>query len=76
MFCHGQVEGKDKTGEFCQSLQGDIASALEKRDAILEKGRYKGADFDVLVRQWKEKLHRCEIQDQTWGVFTAKKLFD
>ena len=71
-----QVEGQDKTDEFCISLRNDIDSAVTRRDFILDKGHYKGADFDILVRQWQDKLHRCEIQDQTWGVFTAKRLFD
>ena len=65
----------DETEEFAQTLESDIAEFVKRKPEILQKG-YKAADFEVLVRQWKDKLARCKNMDQTWGVFTGKRLFD
>ena len=66
----------DETAKYIKALDDDLKTFVKNKDDILARGHYNANDFDILVRQWTEKLDRCRIRDQTWGVLFAKRLFD
>jgi len=34
---------------------------------------FSAADYNDLVTGWNNKIHRCAIGDQKWGLFYAEK---
>lgn len=72
----GRAIALDETAKYIRALDDDLKTFVKNKDDILARGHYNANDFDILVRQWTEKLDRCRIRDQTWGVLFAKKLFD
>jgi len=34
---------------------------------------FSAADYDELVTGWNNKIHRCALGDQKWGLFYAEK---
>jgi len=34
---------------------------------------FSATDYDDLITGWSNKVHRCSIGDQKWGLFYAEK---
>ena len=66
----GFVQALDETEEYMETLAKDIEAFKANRDKILSPGTlYKEADFVHLLKEWKEKLRRCKIDDQNLVTF-------
>ncbi|XP_063045662.1 phosphoethanolamine methyltransferase [Engraulis encrasicolus] len=65
------VRAEDRTQQFIQVIK----SELEKADAIREEfiQEFSQEDYDAIVNGWTEKLQRCEMGNQRWGLFYATK---
>ncbi|KAL2077281.1 hypothetical protein ACEWY4_026785 [Coilia grayii] len=65
------VRADDRTEQFIQVIK----SELEKADVIREEfiQEFSQEDYDAIVDGWTEKLQRCELGDQRWGLFYATK---
>lgn len=68
------IIARDETDMFVQAMKDDLERFKARKDEIVMK--YSMGDFQHLQEAWMEKLDRCEAEDQTWGVFTAKKIFE
>ena len=70
----GDVMAVDDTKDYMETLANEIQAFKAKKEEVLAKN-FSEADYENLLRIWQEKLTRCQEEDQTWGVFVAKKLF-
>ncbi|XP_075693450.1 uncharacterized protein LOC142660644 isoform X2 [Rhinoderma darwinii] len=69
-----KVQALDRTEQFVQVLKKELAHAQEIRQEFLES--FSEEDYNYIIEGWKEKLHRCSLGDQRWGLFLAEKPLD
>lgn len=66
-----KVEADDRTWQFEQCLQREVATAEKDKDEFIKE--FSQADYDVVVGGWKDKLVRVGNGEQCWGLFKAVK---
>ncbi|KAM8939260.1 uncharacterized protein RCH25_052842 [Pelodytes ibericus] len=65
------VEAEDRTDQFVEVLNKELKRTQEFKQEFLES--FSEEDYDYIISGWKEKLHRCSLGDQRWGLFYAEK---
>ncbi|XP_066438353.1 uncharacterized protein [Eleutherodactylus coqui] len=66
-----RVQVQDRTEQFVQVLKKELAHTREIKQEFLES--FSEEDYNYIIEGWKEKLHRCSLGDQRWGLFLAEK---
>ncbi|XP_044126384.1 phosphomethylethanolamine N-methyltransferase-like isoform X2 [Bufo gargarizans] len=69
-----KVQALDRTEQFVQVLKKELKRTQEKKQEFLES--FSEEDYNYIIEGWKEKLHRCSLGDQRWGLFLAEKPLD
>lgn len=69
-----RVQALDRTEQFVQVLNKELARTQEMKQEFLES--FSEEDYNYIIEGWKEKLHRCSLGDQRWGLFLAEKPLD
>ncbi|CAJ0934062.1 unnamed protein product [Ranitomeya imitator] len=69
-----KVQALDRTEQFVQVLNKELARTQEIKQDFLES--FSEEDYNYIIEGWKEKLHRCSLGDQRWGLFLAEKPLD
>ncbi|XP_059147708.1 uncharacterized protein LOC131935364 [Physella acuta] len=65
------VRAEDRTQQFADSLNTEIARAESIKDEFLNEFDEEG--YRSIVDGWKEKQDRVRLGDQRWGLFYAEK---
>ncbi|XP_062379835.1 phosphoethanolamine methyltransferase isoform X2 [Sardina pilchardus] len=65
------VRAEDRTEQFVQVIKSELEKAEVMREEFIQE--FSKEDYDAIVNGWTEKLQRCELGDQRWGLFYATK---
>lgn len=65
------VRADDRTDQFIQVIKSELARAENIREQFVQE--FSQEDYDAIVNGWTEKLGRCQLGDQRWGLFYAIK---
>ncbi|KAG2469289.1 PEAM3 methyltransferase, partial [Polypterus senegalus] len=65
-----QVHAEDRTAQFVQVLKEELQKFEDIRDEFIEE--FLEEDYNDIIQGWNEKLKRCELGDQRWGLFYAE----
>ncbi|XP_040184807.1 phosphomethylethanolamine N-methyltransferase-like isoform X2 [Rana temporaria] len=65
------VQAQDRTEQFVQVLNKELTRTQEIKQEFIES--FSEEDYNYIIDGWKEKLHRCSLGDQRWGLFYAEK---
>nr|DBA17099.1 TPA: hypothetical protein GDO54_002594 [Pyxicephalus adspersus] len=65
------VQAQDRTEQFVQVLNKEVTRTQEIKQEFIES--FSEEDYNYIIDGWKEKLHRCSLGDQRWGLFYAEK---
>ncbi|CAH2325008.1 phosphomethylethanolamine N-methyltransferase-like, partial [Pelobates cultripes] len=65
------VDAQDRTDQFVQVLNVELKRTQEIKEDFLKS--FSEEDYTYIIDGWKEKLHRCSLGDQRWGLFYAEK---
>ncbi|XP_051778199.1 uncharacterized protein LOC114646349 [Erpetoichthys calabaricus] len=65
-----QVHAEDRTAQFVQVLKEELQRFEDIRDEFIEE--FLEEDYNDIIQGWNEKLKRCELGDQRWGLFYAE----
>ncbi|XP_053304363.1 uncharacterized protein LOC128466925 [Spea bombifrons] len=68
------VQAQDRTEQFVQVLNTELKRTHEIKEEFLQG--FSEEDYNYIIDGWKEKLHRCSLGDQRWGLFYAEKPLD
>ncbi|XP_073461330.1 uncharacterized protein [Aquarana catesbeiana] len=66
-----KVQAQDRTEQFVQVLNKELARTQEIKQEFIES--FSEEDYNYIIDGWKEKLNRCSLGDQRWGLFYAEK---
>ncbi|XP_077312409.1 uncharacterized protein LOC143933399 [Lithobates pipiens] len=66
-----KVQAQDRTEQFVQVLNKELARTQEIKKEFIES--FSEEDYNYIIDGWKEKLNRCSLGDQRWGLFYAEK---
>ncbi|XP_075044778.1 uncharacterized protein LOC142104163 isoform X2 [Mixophyes fleayi] len=66
-----KVQAQDRTEQFVNFLNMELTRTQEIKQEFLES--FSEEDYNYIIDGWKEKLHRCSLGDQRWGLFYAEK---
>lgn len=66
-----KVQAQDRTEQFVQVLNKELEKTQEIKQEFIES--FSEEDYNYIIDGWKEKLHRCSLGDQRWGLFYAEK---
>ncbi|XP_063801185.1 uncharacterized protein LOC134969271 isoform X2 [Pseudophryne corroboree] len=69
-----KVNAQDRTAQFVQVLNKELTRTQEIKQEFVES--FSEEDYNYIIDGWKEKLHRCNLGDQRWGLFYAEKPLD
>ncbi|XP_071514772.1 uncharacterized protein [Panulirus ornatus] len=69
-----EVVAEDRGQQFHQITKAELHAFRTRRLAFLQE--YPQEDFDHLLNIFSLKITRLEANQQTWGVFTARKASD
>ncbi|KAM4721574.1 uncharacterized protein WCC33_007861 isoform 2-T2 [Rhinophrynus dorsalis] len=65
------VQALDRTEQFVQVLNTELKRTQDIKKEFIEN--FSEEDYKYIIDGWKEKLHRCNLGDQRWGLFYAEK---
>ncbi|XP_053576004.1 uncharacterized protein LOC128665812 [Bombina bombina] len=65
------VQAQDRTKQFVQVLNAELKRTKEIKEEFLQS--FTEEDYNYIISGWEEKLHRCSLGDQRWGLFYAEK---
>ena len=65
------VQADDRSGQFINILQHELSKFEASKDTFLQT--FSAKDYSDLTEGWKNKISRCNLNQQTWGVFQARK---
>ncbi|XP_041930038.1 phosphoethanolamine methyltransferase isoform X1 [Alosa sapidissima] len=65
------VRAEDRTEQFIQVIKSELEKAEVMREEFVQE--FSKEDYDAIMKGWTEKLQRCELGDQRWGLFYATK---
>ncbi|KAM9301526.1 uncharacterized protein PAF06_014724 [Gastrophryne carolinensis] len=65
------VQAQDRTQQFVDVLNKELARTQEIKEEFVQA--FSEEDFNYIIDGWNEKLHRCSLGDQRWGLFYAEK---
>ncbi|XP_029467405.1 phosphomethylethanolamine N-methyltransferase-like isoform X2 [Rhinatrema bivittatum] len=65
------VRAEDRTTQFMDVLNIELRRTEDMKEEFIQA--FSEEDFVYIVEGWKEKLHRCKLGDQRWGLFYAEK---
>ncbi|XP_060771121.1 phosphoethanolamine methyltransferase isoform X1 [Neoarius graeffei] len=65
------VKAEDRTAQFIQVIKDELKKAEEMKVEFIQE--FSQEDYDAIVNGWTEKLQRCEVGDQRWGLFYATR---
>ncbi|KAJ1105988.1 hypothetical protein NDU88_003391 [Pleurodeles waltl] len=65
------VRAVDRTAQFVAILNMELCRTQEMKEAFTQE--FSEDDYLYIIEGWKEKLHRCSLGDQRWGLFYAEK---
>ncbi|XP_012686806.2 phosphoethanolamine methyltransferase isoform X2 [Clupea harengus] len=65
------VRAEDRTVQFIRVIKRELGKGEDMREEFIQE--FSQDDFDAIVNGWTEKLQRCELGDQRWGLFYATK---
>lgn len=68
------VWAEDRTNQFVDVLNMELCRTEGIREEFTQL--FSEEDYMYIVESWKEKLQRCKIGDQRWGLFYAEKPHD
>ncbi|XP_018408389.1 PREDICTED: phosphomethylethanolamine N-methyltransferase-like [Nanorana parkeri] len=66
-----KVQALDRTQQFVQVLNNELTRTQEIKQEFIES--FSEEDYNYIIDGWKEKLYRCSLGDQRWGLFYAEK---
>ncbi|XP_078458513.1 uncharacterized protein LOC144937136 isoform X1 [Lampetra fluviatilis] len=69
-----RVKAEDRTNHFVEVAKQEVARTELVKDEFVKE--FSQDDYDYIVKGWQEKLYRCELGDQKWGLFYAEKATD
>ncbi|KAM4617374.1 uncharacterized protein O3C94_021407 isoform 2-T2 [Discoglossus pictus] len=65
------VQALDRTEQFVQVLNTELKRTEEIKEEFVKN--FTEEDYNYIIEGWNEKLHRCSLGDQRWGLFYAEK---
>uniref|UniRef100_A0A8C5MS06 phosphoethanolamine N-methyltransferase n=1 Tax=Leptobrachium leishanense TaxID=445787 RepID=A0A8C5MS06_9ANUR len=65
------VDAQDRTKQFVDILNIELRRTQEIKEEFIKS--FSEEDYNYIITGWKEKLHRCSLGDQRWGLFYAEK---
>ncbi|XP_069036450.1 phosphoethanolamine methyltransferase isoform X2 [Lepisosteus oculatus] len=67
----GHVRAEDRTAQFIKVIKAELERAEGMRQEFIEE--FSEDDYNAIVTGWRDKLQRCEMGDQRWGLFYAER---
>ncbi|XP_075425983.1 uncharacterized protein LOC142465681 isoform X2 [Ascaphus truei] len=68
------IQALDRTKQFVHVLNTELRRTQEIKEEFQES--FSEEDYNYIIDGWNEKLHRCSLGDQRWGLFYAEKPLD
>ncbi|XP_064407981.1 phosphoethanolamine methyltransferase [Latimeria chalumnae] len=62
---------EDRTTQFVQVLKVELQRTEQMKEEFIKE--FSEEDYSYIVDGWREKLQRCELGDQRWGLFYTQK---
>uniref|UniRef100_V9KTI7 phosphoethanolamine N-methyltransferase n=1 Tax=Callorhinchus milii TaxID=7868 RepID=V9KTI7_CALMI len=66
-----RVQALDRTDQFVGILNRELERIRGIQSEFVQE--FSEQDYDCIVSGWRQKLHRCALGEQRWGVFYAEK---
>ncbi|CAH1779771.1 unnamed protein product [Owenia fusiformis] len=65
------VSAEDRTWQFIEVLNRELTNTEANRDTFIKD--FGEADYQYILDGWHDKLKRCNMGDQKWGLVVARK---